>query len=245
MPSRVTIRPGVISRSPKAKQVRFATALALTRTAQDIQTNSRKMLQRKLDNPSRWTLNSIAIVPARKDRLNASVFFKEFSGKGVAAGKYLVHMETGGQRAQKRFEAALAARGVIYPWQYTIPADGGSIDLAGLSGRKVGGIYTRILSGLQASRDAAQDQTPRSILRRTARGRQALRYFVVRDQETRLATAIWERVGRNVARPVLIVVGRARYGATLDFQGAAAKTFAARMPEQFRRALARAWATAR
>lgn len=242
--SRVTVR-GSLSRSPVARQMRFAAAVALTRTAQDVKAATQTMLQQKLDQPSRWTLNSVAIKPATKANLTSRVFFKEWAGKGLAAGKYLIHMEGGWARAPKRFERALIARGVIEPGQFVIPADGGSIDLADLSGRRTGGLYQRILSGLQASRDAWQDQTPRSILRRRASGREALRYWVQRDREG-YAVAIWERINKKVARPVLIVVGRAPvYEPTLDFQGLAARTVRERWPERMREALDRALASAR
>ena len=252
--SRVTIR-GSLSRSPAARQARFAAAVALTRTAQDVKAATQSMLERKLDQPSRWTLNSVAIEPATKANLTARVFFKEWGGKGVAAGKYLVHMETGRQRAAKRFEAALIRAGVLMPGQRVVPADGSSFDSAkGNLGRR----YTRLLSALRASSDPFQNASLRNINRTKSgrRKRSAYTAWVQRDDAGQ-AIAIWERGTFSEARrdgstarihsgrPALIVINGARYAPTLDFHGVAARTVRARWPERMREAFDRALASAR
>ncbi|SFI35664.1 hypothetical protein [Albimonas pacifica] len=252
--SRVTVR-GSLSRSPVARQMRFAAAVALTRTAQDVKAATQTMLQQKLDQPSRWTLNSVAITPATKANLTSRVFFKEWAGKGVAAGKYLIHMETGGVRRAKRFEAALIRAGILIEGQRVIPADGGSLDAPG---RNVGGRYTRLLSALRASSDPYQNASLANIRKgkNGLRKRSAYTAWVQRDDAGQ-AVAIWERGtfthdrsdGTSsriyTARPVLLVVGGARYAPTLDFRGLAARTVRDRWPARMREALDRAISTAR
>lgn len=234
-----------LTASGAVRQAKFAAVVASTRTAQDVKGNTGKLLKRKLQNPSRWTLNSVGMEPATKRRPAARVFFKDFGGKGIAAGKYLVHMETGGSRATKRFERALQARGLLMQGEFVIPADGGSLDLAGMNGRRVGGIYQKILSGLDAASDPMQNQTAKSLKRKSRRGRRPTRYWVQRDDGEGRAVAIWERVSAKVSRPVLIVVRRMRYGATLDFAGSAAKTARVRWPMHFAKAWEMALRTAK
>ncbi|MEO1686517.1 MAG: hypothetical protein AAFU61_01285 [Pseudomonadota bacterium] len=219
-------------------------SLALNATAKEVKAAAVDDLRRDLTNPSRWTLNSIGVKASTKANLNARVFYKEFAGKGVAAGKYLLAMETGGPRAAKRFERALQQAGVIYPHQRVIPADGGSIDLAGLSGRGVGGIYQKILSGLRASVDALQNETAASRKRKRRRGRRPTSYFATKD-EAGFNRVIWERVSASVRRPVLIIVDGATYQPQLQFRARASRRFRSMAVAHLEASLARAMATAR
>jgi len=219
-------------------------ALALTTTAKQVKDAAVADLRRDLSSPSRWTLNSVASKPATKANLHARVYFKEFAGKGVAAGKYLLAMEEGGRRAAKRFERALAQAGIIYPHQRVIPADGGSLDLAGMSGRSTGGIYQRILSGLRASVDAAQNETAASRKRKRRRGRRAATYYVTKD-ESGFNRIVWERISATVRRPVLIIVDGANYQPRLRFRARAAARFRREITPNLAAAFAQALVTER
>lgn len=74
------------------KQIPFATARALTRTARKIQEAEKDNLQNKLDNPTPFTVNSVASTAARKNNLNAKVFIRP------TAAEYLAPEEFGGTR---------------------------------------------------------------------------------------------------------------------------------------------------
>ncbi|SER86124.1 hypothetical protein SAMN04244573_04468, partial [Azotobacter beijerinckii] len=50
------------------RQMPFATALALTRTAQLAKEAIEQDMRSVFDRPTRWTLNSLRLIPARKDR---------------------------------------------------------------------------------------------------------------------------------------------------------------------------------
>lgn len=78
------------------QQVPFATAVSLTRTAKDAQTNLEKRLGRVFDRPTPFTRRAIAIRPARKTRLVARVLVKDIQAR------YLLLQETGGVRRPQR-----------------------------------------------------------------------------------------------------------------------------------------------
>ncbi|MBL4709744.1 MAG: hypothetical protein JKY48_15025 [Flavobacteriales bacterium] len=59
------------------KQIPFATAKALTNTAQDAQRAVTKQLPKKLDRPTRFTLNAIGFSKATKTTLASKVFIKQ------------------------------------------------------------------------------------------------------------------------------------------------------------------------
>ncbi|ETS31069.1 hypothetical protein BB987_09165 [Photorhabdus temperata] len=72
------------------KQVPFATAQALTKVARQIEQAEKKAIERKLDSPTPFTVNSVRSVGARKNNLKAKVFVMQ-----TAAG-YLESFEVGG-----------------------------------------------------------------------------------------------------------------------------------------------------
>lgn len=73
------------------KQIPFATAQALTSVARQIEAAERKALQRQLENPTPFTVNSVSSQGARKDNLTARVFVRD------RAASYLEPYEIGGQ----------------------------------------------------------------------------------------------------------------------------------------------------
>lgn len=74
------------------KQARFATAVALTRTAKDVQAEVPLQLERELDRPTLFTKRGTFITPAKKDRLEAVVGFKDrqanYMAWQIAGGTY-------------------------------------------------------------------------------------------------------------------------------------------------------------
>lgn len=72
------------------KQIPFATAQALTNVARQIAAAEKTAFQRKLENPTPFTVNSVGSVGARRDNLTAKVFVRD-----IAAG-YLEPFEFGG-----------------------------------------------------------------------------------------------------------------------------------------------------
>lgn len=73
------------------KQLPFATSLALTAVARQVQASEKQALPSIFDKPTPFTTNSIGITPARKDNLQATVFVKDI------AASYLAPYEFGGK----------------------------------------------------------------------------------------------------------------------------------------------------
>ncbi|QCR38961.1 hypothetical protein [Nissabacter sp. SGAir0207] len=72
------------------KQVPFATAQALTGVARKIQAAEKVALERQLENPTPFTVNSVGSQGARRDSLTARVFVRDI------AASYLEPFEFGG-----------------------------------------------------------------------------------------------------------------------------------------------------
>lgn len=72
------------------KQIPFATAQALTNVARQIEQGEKKGLQRQLQNPTPFTVNSVRSTAARKTNLTAKVFVMD------TAASYLDPFEFGG-----------------------------------------------------------------------------------------------------------------------------------------------------
>jgi len=67
-----------------AKQLRYAAAVALTKTAKDVQAAVPQQLERDLDRPTTFTKRGTYVVPARRETLEAAVNFKDRQARYMA-----------------------------------------------------------------------------------------------------------------------------------------------------------------
>ena len=65
------------------KQVTFATAVALTQTAQLVKKGQLDVMRKRLDRPTPTTMKSIFVKPATRQKLEARVWFKDAWSSGV------------------------------------------------------------------------------------------------------------------------------------------------------------------
>jgi hypothetical protein len=217
-----------------SKQIPFATALALTRSAQRIQQNEKTVMRSRLDRPTPFTMNSLFVKSATKTRLEARVWFKDYAAKGSTAGQYLQPQVMGGQRRQKRFERALVARGYMKSSQYVVPAKSAPTDAYGNVPRSV---YVKILSALGAFAQQGYLANATGSKRSKAKGN-ADKYFYANLDGTE---GIWERVRSAFgtgAKPIFIFTESApQYRARFPFFKIAETTHQAHYVEEFERAL--------
>lgn len=213
------------------KQTRYAAAVALTKTAQDVRTDLQVEMTRVFDRPTRFTLNSLYLSRATRDNLTARVWLKD--GFGTKA-HYLIPQIEGGSRPQKRFEELLRQRGVLASAERTVPAAGAKLDSYGNMSR---GQIVQILSQVGAFNLAGASQNATGSRRSRAK-RSAVSYFVARHGESRqglgawkrgeksqhLASGIYMKSSRGSIVPVLIFVKGVRYNVRLRFQAVALKT---------------------
>ena len=212
------------------RQTPFATALALTRIAQDVKKAETGLLK-TLDRPTPYTLRAIAIRPATKERLESRVFVKDESVKGVPAAKYLMPQYRGGRRRHKSHEKLLQRFGQMPSGWYAVPGKDVRLNRYG---NVTGAQITKILSDLRSMYDPQQNR---------AEGRKG-RYFVMRNRYGR-ATGVYERVGKKRVKSILHYVRDVHYRKRLDFDGVAVKVIERRYKQHMIDALGDAFRSRR
>lgn len=247
---RVTVRADVAGTRQDLrateKQLRFATARALTRTAQDIRAAEYEAMPRVFDRPARYTLNSLFLSPARREKLEARVWVKDKSGKGTAAMNYLGPQIYGGSRNQKRFEKALESAGIMPKGWFAVPRGGARLDAYGNMSR---GQIVQLLSALRAF---AQVGYLANVTERSrARNRKSRDYFVSGPVQAakaanggRLPFGVYERKGRGI-KTVLLFVPRVTYRVRFPFFRIGETTYSRTWERNMRESLDNALATAR
>lgn len=218
-------------------QLPFATALALTETAKKVKERLEGEMRTVFDRPTPYTLNSLRLFPATKQKLVARVWMKNEADKAAPATKWLTPQVYGGGRDDKRSEKLLRAKGVLPEGKYIVPGRDAKLDGFGNIGR---GQLQKIIAGLGAQQDKYSNSTDsrRSI-------GNLKRFFVMR--RGRDAIGIGERTGRgrDKVKLVLAFVGRPGYRKEFDFFTIANQEAEDELPIQFELALARALATRR
>ena len=233
------------------RQVPFATAMALTKTAKFVQQKIREEMPRVFDGPTRYTLNSTWVRPATKQRLWAEVKIKDdlATRAGVVPPiKWLAQQIYGGSRGHKGFENLLLRMGKMPPG-FAVPASSMPRDAYGNVSK---GQIVKILADLQALRDPLDRTTDRSRLRRRrSRAKRAQFYFSTHPVNWRTAhlkPGIYVRTefgfGSSI-RPVILFVPAVRYRKRLRFYEIADQSARMRFPVEFALAMRHAIRTAR
>lgn len=212
-------------------QAPFVTAVALTKTAQDVRAAEVASMAQVFDRPTRFTLNALMVRPATKTDLHSEVDFKPGFGS-IPAFRYLGPQVEGGGRAKKSHERALDRAGILRGDEYVVPGAGMSVDA---QGNMRAGEITRILSQIGAAEHSAGYQanmTARSKRRNTRRA--GGRYFVLRGADA--PDGIYKRTGSRTIIPVMIFVRAPRYSKRLPFYGTAQRVANQSLVPRFREA---------
>lgn len=226
------------------EQVPFATAVALTTVAKNAQANLVAEMQKVFDRPTPYTLKSIYIKPATKQKLQSELKIQDVALKADPPIKWLSHQVYGGTRPLKRFEKLLAGRGIMPLGSYAVPTKYARLDAYGNMSR---GQLGQILSAVQAQRDPLMNSRRGKGNRRKKKSRGG-EYFALRTSRGRLKPGIYERTslafGSSV-RPVLLFTRAPHYVARLRFREVVETTYNAEFQKQFVLALNYALNTAR
>lgn len=174
----------------------FACAYALTKAMGDAKVAEVTTMRAVFESPTRYTLNSLAVIPATKHDLRAELHVREFGG--TPAWKYLGPQIHGGGRRKKGFERALERAGVLRASEYAMPARGAPLDG---NGNMKAGLITRILSDVGANPDPMSNTSAKARVRRRQRGKGT--FFVVRGLG-KLPDGIYFRLGLKDIRPILL-----------------------------------------
>jgi len=236
------------------KDVRTATAIALTRTAWKVRAAEMEEMPRVFDRPVPFTLNSVLVRQATRESLAAKVWLREEGGKGNAPFKFLEPEIVGGPRRMKRFERAMA--GILPPGMMAVPGEGARLDAYG---NMSAGQIVQILSQLRIqtvggyeSRLGGKTIDEKKVKRSIKR--QGYRIFALVKRHGNLLPGIYARIQTGVGprggaltklSPLLIFVRAVTYHKRFDFVGVAERTTYREFPGEFRRALDERMARAR
>jgi hypothetical protein len=229
-------------------QVPFATALALTKTAQAAQVSVRQEMVRVFDRPTPFTLASTFVRSATKAKLEAAVYLKTGGNKeGGNAQDRLGHQVLGGQRRFKRMEGALRQAGMLGNGEQAVPGRAAELDSYGNMSR---GQITQILAWFQAFPEAGYKANSTQATRaKRAAGKAGKKYgtrfYYKRDRPGRGIYKATQTGFGSAIQPVLMFVRRATYRQLLDMPGVVERTAREQFPAWFRDALQSAMRTAR
>lgn len=231
------------------KQVAFAVAMGLTKTAQAVKAAQEREIVDVFDRPTEYTKRSVYMKPATRNELVATVGIKDMAS-GVPPSKFLAPEVFGGERRLKRFERALRASGVLPTGYFVVPGAAADIDAYG--NWSVGQIR-QILSWFKAAEmtagySANMTQKRRDKLRKGSKTKQGFAYFVGRPGDGRMPFGIWRRVyfaQGTAIKPVALFVTFAQYESRWDFEYVGRKTVEREVASKMKDAFAVAMATAR
>lgn len=209
------------------KQIAYAAAVALTRTAKAVQAEMPAVMERQLDRPTPFTKGGLFVSPARRDRLVAIVGFKD------RQASYLRWQIQGGSKAP-------GARGIKLP---------GNIQL-----NAFGNIPRGTIDKLKAAAESGQLSS--AISRRLGvgnrrKGQAPLQLFVGKPAGRgweKAPMGIWRRVPGSPGKlvPVILFEDRpVRYRPRFRFHEAAAAVVRREWRQKFDVALAEALRSAR
>lgn len=214
------------------KQARFATAVALTRTAQDVQRAVPAELDRDLDRPTDFTKRGTFVLAARKDRLESVVGFRQIQAR------YMQYQIEGGTYQPR-------AGGIKLPGNIQLNAFGniprGTIARL-KAAAKDGSLGAAVTKRLNIQGNRRKGAAPIQLFygQPTGRGWE------------KAPVGIWRRVppstpgGKGKLIPVIVFENTpARYRRRFDFIGLAERIVATRFNAHFQNELRKAMASAR
>ena len=207
------------------KQIPFATALALTRTAKAVEKDVRVEMQRVFDNPTPYTIKGTYTKPAKKAKLFAEVGLKDASeaGKGGNARDYLQPQIYGGKRKLKRSERSLRSRGHLSSSEMMVPGRGAKLNKYGNINKQQ---VVKAMSNVRGHFDSQQDS------------KGAGKYFWLPGQ------GIFFRRGKQI-KAFLVIARNIRYKKRFDFHKFAARRAGVHLPGEAQKAVQHALDTAR
>ena len=229
------------------RQGQYAAAVALTRTAQDVQPAIKKEMVRAFDRPTNYTLNSTFLKRATRNNLEARVWLKDnATGKGTPADRYLAPQIFGGERRQKGMERLLQAARLMPAGYVAVPAVGAQLDANGNVKRSQ---IFQILSQLRLQRGAGfESRASGSTRSNRTITRQGVIYFALAKARRGLQPGVYAKrraAQGTTVKPVFVFAPRATYRPILKFFEVGESTARARFPGHFNTELAKALTTAR
>jgi hypothetical protein len=231
----------------QSKQVRFATVVALTRTALDVKKGEVDEMRKVFDRPTDYALRGITSKGATTANLQAEVWIRDDrSSSAIPADRFLSPNVTGGERHTKRFEKALQALGFMANGDRAVPGRFAKLDAYGnVSKGQIVQIITQLRAGGSAAKGNAKALKKMMAARRRAGGQ----YFALPKGRGKLLPGIYQRAdfsfGSAAPRPVFIFVNSSTYKTIWRFHEIGQQVVERRFNENFDQAYEEALRTAR
>jgi hypothetical protein len=198
------------------KQLPYATALAITRTAKSVEQRLLADMSSAFKPASPYVAHSTFSTAATKQNLTATIGLKDIKPAGGTAPSVLLKENfSGGLRGNKPFEKAIASLGGLPSGWRAIPGSGIKLDAYGNPSRsEIGEMLGALRSHLQIYKGRGK--------RLTLTG-----YFIVPvGAPTHLHPGIYKRLDRAAIKSMFIFVQSARYRKVIDFERNAAEVIA-------------------
>lgn len=220
------------ARDVPARVIPYAASTAITRVARLAATQDLpKAMGTAFDRPTRWTLNSLRVEPATRDKLSARIAVKNEASRGVPQENYLLPGVEGGARREKGFERALRYAGVMTAGERMMPGRSLERDANGnIPAALIRSINTWAKSGA-AKKTKASGKGKTRVKAQNPSG-----YFLFGKPGG--VRGIAQRSG-NIVLPLLIFTKtQPQYRARLDFTGIAEQAALKHFAPEFARAAA-------
>ena len=197
------------------KQLPFATALAITRTAKSVEQRLLADMSSAFKPASPYVAHSTFSTAATKQNLTATIGLKDIKPvSGTAPSVLLKEHFSGGLRGNKPFEKAITSLGGLPTGWRAIPGSGIKLDAYGNpSRREIGEMLGALRSHLQIYKGRGKRLT-------------LTVFFVVPvGAQSNLPPGIYKRLDRTI-KAMFIFVQSARYRKVIDFERSAAQVVA-------------------
>ncbi len=225
-----------------ARQIPFATSLAINRTAQLLKEALQGEMQSVFDRPTPWTMNSLQITPSTKQRLEAKIWFK-VPPRFTENRHYLEPQVYGGGRPFKGAERLLQMTFNLPRGWYALPGPSARMDSYGNMSR---GQIVQILSALRSLPAGIGNRPLQYGLTRGSRApKNQAQFFVIQPYRgSHLQPGVWMRGANRSVAQVLLFVPNVSYRKRFAFFEICQRVMEQEMAGQFDKAFQYALATA-
>lgn len=226
------------------RQVPFATAVALTRTAKRVQAELIDEMKREFDRPTPWTLKATFLSSAKPRNLEAVTGIKDqaYAGNRLSSAQILSHQFAGGGRHVKALEVWLRRAGYLGANEFVAPGAGAKLDRYGNMSR---GQVQQILSQLKAGADSASHASGSARSKRNVKRAGKIFWSNGSGRAAHLPRGAWQRAGLHLVKPLLIAVASPSYTRRIDLRKLGEKVVRQHAQREFNQALEAALRTAR
>lgn len=229
-----------------AKQIPYATSVALNLVAGYARTDLRAEMQKVFDRPRTYTLNSLYVSPASKSKLVATVGHKDQASSGTPAAQYLQAEMTGGPRQLTPFEKIL--QDAVHASGAFVPATGARRDAYGGVAKSIRDLIRRAQGGYMRSDPKGYFIVPvgaKSHLEPGIYQRIPIKTKVKKTRKQGRVVSVQALGGGSRLKAIMLFKSSATYRARYDMLTVVNQTIQANFDQSFARAMDNALASAR